>query len=130
MKMQLCLILAAGLSFCANWETASGPYVNEPAIQQGIDTLQRASAYESQGDSPGDSWERAQTYNGFGNPFGMMGSGMVSRLRIIHELIEAGASTTAVPAEYKSLIGYARDRGWPEIVEILENPPHSKSRKP
>lgn len=55
---------------------------------------------------------------------------LLSRLRIIHELIEAGASTTVVPAEYTSLVHYARDRGCPEIAELLENPPSPKPRKP
>lgn len=34
--------------------------------------MQRASAYEREGDSPRDAWERAQPYNGIGSPFGGM----------------------------------------------------------
>ena len=72
----LCLIVVAGLTSCANMETRSGPYVNEPALQQGVNTMERASAYERQGDSPRDAWERARLYNGFGGPFGTMGDAM------------------------------------------------------
>jgi hypothetical protein len=76
MKTPLCLMLAAGLSACSNMETHSGPYVNKPAIQQGVDTMQRAGAYESRGAAPGDAWERSRMDNGFSGPFGMMGGGM------------------------------------------------------
>jgi len=38
--------------------------------------MERASAYERQGDSPRDAWERARLNNGFGGPFGTMGNAM------------------------------------------------------
>ena len=76
MKTTLSMIVAAGLTSCGNMETSSGPYVNEPALRQTANTMERASAYQSQGASPRDAWERARLYNGFGGPFGMMGDAM------------------------------------------------------
>ena len=76
MKTTLSMIVVAGLTSCGNMETRSGPYVNEPALRQGVNTMERASAYERQGDSPRDAWERARLNNGFGGPFGTMGNAM------------------------------------------------------
>ena len=76
MKTTLSMIVVAGLTSCGNMETRSGPYVNEPALQQAANTMERASAYERQGDSPRDAWERARLNNGFGGPSGMMGDSM------------------------------------------------------
>jgi ankyrin repeat protein len=48
---------------------------------------------------------------------------LLSRLRIIHLLLEARASTTVIPENYKSLVAYAQDHGCPEIIELLQHLP-------
>jgi ankyrin len=65
----------------------------------------------------------------------MMAANLLDRLRIILLLIESGARTDIIFPNAKehhprTLIEYARKNGTPEIVELLENPPSPKPRKP
>ena len=53
---------------------------------------------------------------------------LLDRLRIIHLLIESGAKTDIIFPDAKephprTLIEFAREKGSPEIVELLEKPP-------
>lgn len=77
MKPRVILLLAIGLSSCADLEPPR-PFVNEAALRQQLDTMQRAALHESQGDSPGDAWQRSTLENSFDRPFGGMGGGMMT----------------------------------------------------